>query len=331
MQVKITTRGEFLYLEYEQNGKRVRKSSGLKDTKANVAYVYRNVIPELERKLNAGVDTTKSYKLSYFLDRVIAKTRAERKINTIRVYEYGIRSFMQEVGDKDVSSYGVRDIEDFLRNLNAKTARAYIAPISLAFRLAVKYDIITKNPCSYADFPKIKKKERRAFDKQSVKSLIDYATGELKTFLFIAFYTGARAKEILALTWDDIKSDEIIISKTLAQNTVNSPKNGKTRRIIMPEALKEYLEGLDKSDERILKMEYRTIAKKFKELQTTLGLAPQSLHITRHTYASLLIDAGVKPTLAQEMLGHSSLVMTSLYTHYLKNQNDKTELEKALF
>lgn len=331
MQVKITTRGEFLYLEYEQNGKRVRKSSGLKDTKANVAYVYRNVIPELERKLNAGVDTTQNYKLSYFLDKVLAKTKVEKKINTLYVYELGVKRFLKDVGDKNVEYYKVADIERFVENLNARTARAYIAPISLAFKLALKYDIIAKNPCSYADFPKTKRKERRAFDKQSAKSLLDYAEGELKTFLYVAFYTGARAGEILALTWDDVGDREISINKTLARGVINSPKNGKTRRVLLLEPLKEYLNGVGRAGTRIFKSDYQIIAQRFRYLQESLGLKPQSLHITRHTYASLLIDGGIKPTLAQQMLGHSTLMMTELYTHYLKSESDKSELEKALF
>lgn len=35
------------------------------------------------------------------------------------------------------------------------------------------------------------------------------------------------------------------------------------------------------------------------------------------------------PILVKEMLGHSSLNMTSIYTHYMQSTSDKAELEKV--
>lgn len=238
---------------------------------------------------------------------------------------------MEKLGDRDVDTYTISEIEKFVSELAPKTARTYLAPVSLAFSLAVKYDIIPRNPCSFVDMPKIKQKERMAFDKDSVKSLLAHAKGELKTFLYFAFYTGARANEILALRWDDISEYDILISKTCARGVINSPKNGKPRRVILLEPLKDYLDTLSKNGDLVFKSDYLSISRFFTMLQIELGLKPQGLHITRHTYASLLINANVKPTLAQEMLGHSSLLMTNLYTHYLQNKSDKSELEKALF
>ncbi|MGP1484856.1 MAG: tyrosine-type recombinase/integrase [Campylobacter sp.] len=308
----------------------MRKSTGLADTKSNVAYIYRNIIPEIQRKLKAGLNPEKSYLLSEFTQKVLEKTKAEKKRNTILVYEIAIKRFLEFVGDKDVGDYCVGDIEDFVSTLNARTARAYLAPISLAFKIAIKRDIILKNPCIYADLPKIKQKQRQPFDKDSVKSLIDYAKGELKTFLYFAFYTGARANEILALTWQDINECDININKTYARGALNSPKNGKTRRVILLEPLRNHLNTLKRKNDEIFKSGYSTISRKFKLLQKDLGLKPQGLHITRHTFTSLLINGGIKPTLAQQILGHSSLVMTNLYTHYLKDDNDKNELMRAL-
>lgn len=331
MDVKIIVRGKFLYLEYVEFGKRVRKSTGLKDTKANIAYIHRNIIPEVERKMKLGVNAGQTYKISYFLEMVMQKTKAENKINTTMVYKSAVKSFISILGDRDVDTYTIGEIEKFARRLSPKTARTYLAPVSLAFALAVKYEIIPRNPCSFVDMPKIKPKKREAFDKDSVKSLLAHAKGELKTFLYIAFYTGARAREILALRWEDISDYDIIIDKTYARGVINSPKNGKSRRVILLEPLKNYLNELPRDRDLIFKSNYESIARFFKILQAKLGLKPQGLHITRHTYASLLIDANIKPTLAQQMLGHSSLMMTNLYTHYLQNKSDKIELERALF
>ena len=330
METKIIVRGKFLYLEYVEFGKRVRKSTGLKDTRANIAYIHRNIIPDIERKQKLGIGNQKQ-KLSYFLEKVIQKTELEKKINTIAIYKFGAKCFLDRLGDRDVDTYTISEIENFINEFSPKTARTYLIPVSLAFNIAVKYEIISRNPCSFADKPKIKPKERTVFDKDSVKSILAHAQGELKTFLYIAFYTGARAGEILALRWDDIGDHDIAISKTYAKGIINSPKNGKSRRVILLEPLKDYLNNLPHEEAFIFKSDYQRIFRLFKILQVKLGLKPQGLHITRHTYASLLINANIKPSLAQEMLGHSSLMMTNLYTHYLKSQSDKLELEKALF
>ncbi|MBE3610537.1 tyrosine-type recombinase/integrase [Campylobacter californiensis] len=331
--MEIKTRGEFLYLEYVKDGKRIRKSTKLKNTKSNIAYIYRNIIPELERKLEHGVDISE-YKLSYFTDKILAKTKENLKAATYRTYEVGVKNFFEIVGDKPIDKYSVMDIEKFIDRIKgASASRVYLAPISLAFNLALKHEIIPRNPCLYADKPKLNPKPKEPFTMEQVHKILEASDGELKRFLYFAFYTGARAGEILGLTWGDISNAKISIKRTkLSFGGFNSPKNGKERSVYLLAPLREYLATQKRGgkDAELFVTTQQNIRKLFINLLKRLGLKPQGLHVTRHTYASLLMSANIKPVLVQEMLGHSSLTMTSHYVRFLEQKNDALELEKAL-
>lgn len=328
---KIHKRGNVLYISYCRNGKRTRKSTGLKACKENVKYIEREIIPKMKYQVDNILDTDLNLDLKYFTDKILMQTKNRNKKNTFILYITAIKRFFEIVGNKKIKSYSVEDMDKFAFYFNTSaTAKVYMAPIKLAFKMACRYRVINYNPCEFMVFPKARKKERRAFDYESVKSLLNYAEDELKTFLYIAFYTGARCGEILALTWDDIKDEYIEISKTkLKDGTTNSPKNGKTRRVMLLSPLKEYLAKLPRENGEIVKQSYMNIGTKFKKLQKNLGLIPQTLHTTRHTFASILINADIRPVLVKELLGHSSLEMTNLYTHYIQNMQDKSVIENV--
>ncbi|WP_172127313.1 tyrosine-type recombinase/integrase [Campylobacter sp. RM16192] len=80
----------------------------------------------------------------------------------------------------------------------------------------------------------------------------------------------------------------------------------------------------------IVKPAYNTLSVEFKKLQKKLGIKPQTLHVTRHTFASMLMNAQIRPTLVQNLLGHQDLSMTAHYTHFMQDEADKYNLETAL-
>lgn len=154
-------------------------------------------------------------------------------------------------------------------------------------------------------------------------TLLREAKGELKTFLYLAFYTGARVGEILALRWENIGLNTIDIKKTKhANGELGTPKTGKSRTILCPEPLKKYLSSLEQTEDFVLKLNYHSARRNFQQLLKNLGYEIQGLHATRHTFTSLLVQNNVSPTLIAQMLGHSSLTMiNNIYAKYIEGNN----------
>ena len=187
-----------------------------------------------------------------------------------------------------------------------------------------------------------------------------WSDGEIKTILngfdkadnrfrhrfliVLAYYTGARKSELLALTYDDITEDGIRITKTLAEVSdglvngkmktrlaVTDPKTKKSVRTIPvdPVVLKELKLHKKWHKTEQLKKGYRsnyiftTDSGEFynnKNLDVALsryykkiGVEPKTMHTYRHTYASNLCRFGVPIQTACDLLGHDSIETTARF------------------
>ena len=163
--------------------------------------------------------------------------------------------------------------------------------------------------------------------------ILDNIQGHVRNFLGISFFTGMRGGEILALTWDDIDfaTDTISITKTVSRGMINSTKTTASERDIeiIPQARKFFeaqrLEtGLKKSFvflQSDMKSHHGTNVlyyKQFKNLIKKLGLDDRSMHNTRHTFASMMLNNGIEPLWVSATLGHKSLDITlGIYTHFM--------------
>jgi integrase len=126
-------------------------------------------------------------------------------------------------------------------------------------------------------------------------------TGDL---IRLAAFTGMRRGEIFKLTPTDIQEDFIYAeSKT---------RTGKPRAIPIPDQIRPILRTLHFPLDKALDWELR---KEFEAARDALGLSHIRFHDLRHTYASLLAQAGATLKLIGEAMGHSSTQMTNRYAH----------------
>lgn len=132
----------------------------------------------------------------------------------------------------------------------------------------------------------------------------------------LAAFTGMRRGEIFKLQPEDVKGAFIYAeSKT---------KTGKPRAIPIPEQIKTTVEELALPIDPALDWELR---KEFEAARKKLNMEHIRFHDLRHTYASLLAQAGATLKLIGEAMGHSSTQMTNRYAHlvaeHLKDLSDK--------
>lgn len=324
--MRLFERNGVLYADFKIKGKRFKRSLELADTPANRKYAIEKVLPFIGKE-------KKRYTLGEFLNIVLADAR-EQKPATAKIYESAIKQILNffEPGTH-MNDIKTADVDDFVRelkrsNLSANTINLYIVPLSLAFTEAQRLDIVSKNPVSLAKVPSPKpQKEKEIFDIKEMHAMLQNAKEMLSIFVHIGFYTGARAGEIIALKWNDIKDSKMTIARTRNRiGTLNLPKSGKTRTFKMPPPLEKFLATLERKNEWVLGKEFystQTLAKRFKKLQEELGIELKTPHAMRHTCISMLLAAGENPMLIKKMVGHVDMKMIeSVYGHHIENERD---------
>ena len=162
-------------------------------------------------------------------------------------------------------------------------------------------------------------------------------------FFLCAFRTGMRLGELLALQWADIDfhGQYIFVQRSYKLGKYTGTKTGKPRRVDMSDQLLSCLHALQlqrKADafkagapvvETVFHrdgqpIEQNHIRRIFKRVLDKTGLRERRIHDMRHTFASLLLSAGVSPVYVKEQLGHSSIEMTvNIYGKWIKNDQNK--------
>jgi integrase len=190
-----------------------------------------------------------------------------------------------------------------------------------------------------------------------IRRLIKAATTpRIRALLMIAAMAGLRASELRGLRWSDVdlKAQELTVRQRADRfNKIGNPKSGESGRTIPipPEAvvaLKEWKLACPKSDLDLVFPTRTGAVEHHKNMLRSLGPVMKAtgvvakdgspkyaLHAFRHFFASWCInsiDRGgrqLPAKVAQELLGHSSIVMTmDVYGHMFPRGDDRTELSE---
>lgn len=162
-------------------------------------------------------------------------------------------------------------------------------------------------------------------------------------FFNIAFFTGMRKGEIYALTWTDIKDNEIHITKSLSQklkgaDRITPPKNKSSVRVIqMPKPLQSVLSehhirckamnGF--TDEYFicggtLPVRDTTVDKANRKIAQLADVKHIRVHDFRHSHASLLANNGINIQEIARRLGHSDIKTTlQTYSHLYPKESER--------
>lgn len=248
------------------------------------------------------------------------------------------------------------DARRFLASLAADgasptTVRRKLAANRTFYRFLQREGVIRDNPFALLKGPRKAKTLPKtlspadidAFLSRPAKDLRDKLIGRYAalrdTAIFEALYsTGCRISEILALTWREIGWEDGTVIVT--------GKGRKDRLVILGERALDALRKLrscvssERPDrggpdadvflsDRFEKLSARFVERRMKRYLAEAGLPTDlSPHKLRHSFATHLLDAGADLRSVQEMLGHSSLSTTQIYTHvsieHLKDQYAKS-------
>jgi integrase/recombinase XerC len=285
-----------------------------------------------------------------FLAEFISYLALEKKYSahTTNAYQKDISEFSffcsanYEIEDIDTIAYNIVRfwiIELSERKINNRSINRKIASLKAYYKFLQKIGQTEINPLSKHKALKTAKKVEIPFSEtemENVLTQIKYADNfegvRDELLIHVLYVTGMRRAEVIALKVTDVDFETMTI-KVLGKRSKERilPMLAETK-----EKFKEYLrrrDGLSKLvDDRIMfltksgnklyeTLVYRLIKKYFREVSSKVKTSP---HILRHTFATHLLNKGADLNAVKELLGHSSLASTQVYTH-----NSIAELKKV--
>ena len=257
--------------------------------------------------------------------------------NTISAYRRDIERFISEGDVLDLTKVTSSELENFISHSRSRgLAESSVARSVVAVRNAVEFtckEAKTLNNIKDVKPPKIKMRLPKALTISEINSLLNTAKSSgnpdalrESAILELLYGTGARISEVVSLNISDvIKFDGGEVSSLRLTG-----KGGKTRVVpvgrFAREALDQYLvrvrPGLISKDREALFLNDRggrlsrqsmwtIVSQTAKRANISVDVSPHSL---RHSYATHLLDGGADVRVVQELLGHSSVTTTQIYT-----------------
>lgn len=245
-----------------------------------------------------------------------------------------------------VRSYEVYLLET--KNMVPRTANLHLSVLSGFCRYLVKRGMLASNPVKLVTRPKVEKRLPEFYREESMEEYFSRTQGAVDAEIYVSpeagttqklyeerlrraivatlYGTGMRRSELVCL-----KVGSVDFGRKIAKVR---GKGDKTREIpLVPALLKEislYLQavvvmvGTDRGADSPLFVTFRgkALYPEYvdKAVKTELGeissiTGKRSPHVLRHTLATELLNAGTDLNSIKELLGHSSLAATQVYTH----------------
>jgi len=246
--------------------------------------------------------------------------------NSIEAYSSDLCDFEKFV-KKDIINTDIDSILSYLEKYtNQNSINRKLSAINAFFKFCEKEDFITKRPVlkqykSHRELPILLEyddiiKGLKLIKKENWISFRDYA------YILFLYATGARVSESIEIKKDDINGEWL---------KIRSAKGDKQRIVPIAkfalDALNEYLDIREKKSEYIwLNYQGKKMSRitAFKITKKYLNVSP---HILRHSFATALILGGADLRVVQELLGHSSILTTQIYTHIQQKNLKQTVME----
>lgn len=150
------------------------------------------------------------------------------------------------------------------------------------------------------------KNERHVYltegDLRRLLQAIPDSRGDDKKVIALAAVTGLRQGELLSLEPSNVHGGRIVLRP-------DQTKNGKVRVVPVPADAQAWLRDLPFASKK------HTLRVTFEAARAAIQRDDLRFHDLRHSYASLLAQAGESMTRVRDLLGHSSLLVTSRYSH----------------
>ncbi|OFW80011.1 MAG: hypothetical protein A2887_06840 [Alphaproteobacteria bacterium RIFCSPLOWO2_01_FULL_40_26] len=303
---------------------------------------YENCISNFLQKLRAEDGLSFNTIVSYGKDlELFAQFLKEKTIEFVQVKPDDIKDYLYELHKKNLKSSSVARKISALKNF---------------YKFLLNENLVKDNPAFYLQAPKPDTKLPKFLSEEEIFKILDFVNRDKSEFgiklscmLEMVYSAGLRVSELVSLPVSAIQKD----GETLRNYLIVKGKGNKERIAPLNKAtitkLLEYLDlreklGLENSrwlfvgvvraskkpgearekkytkrDEHITRQRFHQM---LKELAIKVGIDPSRVHphVIRHSFATHLLNSGVDLRVLQELLGHTNIATTEIYTHILDSK-----------
>lgn len=267
--------------------------------------------------------------IEYLKGRQVSKNTLlsyERDINQFATYLKDLNKKMFDADQKDLETY-VAYMQTVGKS-NATISRN-IASMKAFYRYLLKHKLVEENIADKLVSPKVDKKELSILSLTEIEKLLaEPSTDDLKgqrdkAMLEVLYSTGIRVTELVSIKLADV-----------AVNTASIKVKKKSKERIIPlsnttvKYLKDYIENarpllikteeepslfINANGQKMTRQGFWKILKQYKDqAHIDKELTP---HTIRHSFAVHMLQGGAEIKLVQELLGHTDVASTLMYTH----------------
>jgi len=262
--------------------------------------------------------------------------------HTIVGYQTDLLQFSNFIKD----TYEVEDIREvshlYIRSwvvslmengIDPKSVNRKITALRSFYKFLIKTGVVDKNPMLKIQAPKISKKLPEFLDDKKMDALFDNMSNDgnvyeqARDFLILDFFyrTGVRLSELIELKIENVNLHNLSVTVTGKRNKVRQIPITIGFKQAIEKYLKlrnEFLNNLsmnchyfftdNKGNKMYPVFVYRIVKANIKMVTTGKKKSP---HILRHTFATTMLNNGADINAIKELLGHSNLSATQVYTH----------------
>lgn len=252
---------------------------------------------------------------------------------TARAYQVDLSQFLEFLYDrktgKDIIKVDREDVRDFIGYLlkygyeRSSVARK-LSSLKSLYRYLMRKKLVSNNPARVVKTPKITKKLPGFLTQFQTQKLLDIQGNDEKScrnraIMEVLYGSGLRAQELVNLNVSDIDFyNEVILVRGKGSKERIIPLGSYAQK-----ALKEYLSiRKDKNNPAVFlnlrgkRLTTRSVQQIVKsQIVRVADVVRVSPHTLRHSFATHLLERGADLKAVQELLGHSSLATTQIYTH----------------
>ncbi|MGH8476200.1 MAG: tyrosine recombinase XerC [Methylococcales bacterium] len=269
-----------------------------------------------------------------FIEQLLYERRAS--IHTAKAYRRDLKKFMEFSQDQGLSDWGAvktHHIQAYItrrhrEGLGSRSLKRELSAIRSFLQYLVKNRHIEDNPASYVKAPKAAKRLPKTLDHDQIQGLMNSVSetvlGLRDLAIWELFYSsGLRLSELADLNLEDVdlKQGSVLVKHG----------KGKKSRVVpvgrcAVEAIRTWLESRQSFastqnsalflSQRGTRLSGRSIEARLQNWSRKQGLRESvHPHMLRHSFASHLLQASGDLRAVQELLGHSNISTTQVYTH----------------
>lgn len=287
--------------------------------------------------------------LAGWVDRFLAHLAPRRSAATVRAYGADLRQLLDDLGDS--RAFSADSLKRYLRaHARTPVTRARKLSTLRSFAKFLKsQDVLESDPTEMLEAPFRRRSLPKALNTGQAGALLDQEDqGKTpkrdRALLELLYSAGLRAAELVSVDLGRIEFDQMSVEVIGKGDKERRTYFGKTCAF----AIRDYIasERVPTPDEQKgnvrrgqaiplftnaqgKRLTTRTVQNVVKRWAVSVGLDPSiSPHTLRHSFATHLLDGGADLKTVQQLLGHTSLETTQIYTH-VSIQKLKEVVEKA--